>query len=975
MKRFLKLLNSNRIVRLDIVMLALFLVSGLFWYLNSERIQVSLDRECKVENAWLATTDRMGNIYVVDNNRSRILILNDKKQVLEILTDFSYIDDLIVDNEGNIYVIDTRWAADSFRVNADVVYRYNIAESVKEELFTQQYESATKHQMFGLSIVNQQLQVVSADDDKVILYGMSQPGQLQQLKEYEYEDAITMLQDIDICTGTGDIYGLDKRGSVVRFHDNGYETVYDWSLDNARQKTQPYRIEVSENGILYMTDIVSNRLLCIEKGVSKVLTTDRTGLFNVTLGEDEEGESVGICVDSNFEILDTEGNIKVEGTQIVYSLGLYAVHVLSCVLLGILILACCWFSLRILCLLFRTKMNAVQKMSRVVMLTVAIVAGIVVFQMMGEFKTMLREEKLSKLELVANNVSRSIHEEDMAAVQSTTDYMNDGFRQLMAAMENNVDYTFDDSMYVNIVRYDQESDQVYDVAFLDCSIGAYYPLEGSEAEEVIRVYETGESLRSNSVTENGGFTYVKVPILDRENNVIGVVEVGTWADVLTGQIKAIARDVLTQLAVWLVLVLFIFSEIFEILNLRMSCAGDEGDMIPLHVNRGMIFLVFTAYNLPTSFLPVYVAKMYENNWNMPSGIATSLPISINMALLGGAALIGFKLLKHFSFQKAMFGSALFSMAGDFILATASNYTMILLGLMLNGIGVGLQMNLVHTIITCAAEKKKDNSIYTIYQAGSLSGIMVGMALGAILANFIGYKMVFLATVLIWCVIAVVSMTIGSRVRLDYGRENEQKKTSSLRKFLFTRETIPFLVFILFLYVMISSFVYYYVPIYCDSLGFGSDISCIFIMLSSVCGIYLSSAATKFFTKHFGKGAMYISSAISLTALVIFAYIPSPNMMIITLLLIGFGSSFGAATRLSAFAALPQTMDYGADQATGVYDAVERAGEAVGPMLFASLFAGNFRTGIWTFVGISVTGELLYVLISFRRKKNEGLHHE
>ena len=166
----------------------------------------------------------------------------------------------------------------------------------------------------------------------------------------------------------------------------------------------------------------------------------------------------------------------------------------------------------------------------------------------------------------------------------------------------------------------------------------------------------------------------------------------------------------------------------------------------------------------------------------------------------------------------------------------------------------------------------------------------------------------------------------------------------------------------FFYVMISSFVYYYVPIYTDSKGFGSNVACLLIMVNSVCGIYLSSTTTRIFTKRFGKASVYISSVLALLALILFALLPEFNILVVSLLLLGFSTSFGTAARMTFFSRLKSAKEFGMDRATGIYDLVERAGEAVGPLLFASLFAGNFLIGILEFAGISLVAAGIYYML-------------
>lgn len=99
----------------------------------------------------------------------------------------------------------------------------------------------------------------------------------------------------------------------------------------------------------------------------------------------------------------------------------------------------------------------------------------------------------------------------------------------------------------------------------------------------------------------------------------------------------------------------------------------------------------------------------------------------------------------------------------------------------------------------------------------------------------------------------------------------------------------------------------------------------------------------------GMGSIYLSSAISLAALLLFGFNSTVPMLIVVLLLLGFAGSFAIAVRRLYFTNLRGVQEYGEESAMGVYNLMESVGESAGPILFSSIMgAANPLTGLAAF---------------------------
>ena len=169
--------------------------------------------------------------------------------------------------------------------------------------------------------------------------------------------------------------------------------------------------------------------------------------------------------------------------------------------------------------------------------------------------------------------------------------------------------------------------------------------------------------------------------------------------------------------------------------------------------------------------------------------------------------------------------------------------------------------------------------------------------------------------------------------------------------------------------MINSFVFYYVPIYGDARGFSETIVCLFLMLNSLCSVYLSVAVTGLVVRRLGEWSIYLSSVLSFAGLLLFGWKSTVLVLVFVLLLLGLASSFGSSVRQLYFTKLPGVRDYGEESAMGVFSFMDSAGESAGPVLFGSMMAGpGILPGLAGFVAVSGVMNAAYAVLFGRHRE-------
>ncbi|MCH5275163.1 MAG: MFS transporter, partial [Lachnospiraceae bacterium] len=527
--------------------------------------------------------------------------------------------------------------------------------------------------------------------------------------------------------------------------------------------------------------------------------------------------------------------------------------------------------------------------------------------------------------------------------------------------------------YCNVLCY--EDGQGFAIAYLDNSIGTYYPREEGETLELARIYETKEEVQNEVDDDTGSYIYVCVPVLDKLGAVTGVIEVGTTTNVLSNNINSMRKSVLVTLILVILIILFMFGEVLSFFEQKARYRKKKDDLrdtktpeIPLHLLRLSIFASYMAFNVASSFMPVYAARFVTDDQSLPRELAASLPLTLNMIFIGVTSVFCAPLLRRFSFRSVAIVGAGISMLGDMTLFLGQNYILLLWGLTLNGIGVGMITNSINMFIAGASKGEVRAEGFSLLNAGSLSGTACGMMLGASLAGIVGQRKVFCCSAFGWALVMVLLWVLGRHMGGRFEKERMQKK--KMGAFLTSGSVMPYILFIQFPYVIINSFVYYYVPIYGDAQGFSESIVCLLLMLNSLCSVYLSVSVTKYMTDKFKKGSIYLSSGLAFMALLLFGARSTVPMLLAVLLLLGFAGSFGVSVRQMYFTGLDGVQAYGEESAMGVYNLMDNVGGSAGPILFGSIMGGaHSLPGLAAFVGVSGVLNGIYALV-FQNKKRK-----
>jgi predicted MFS family arabinose efflux permease len=124
-------------------------------------------------------------------------------------------------------------------------------------------------------------------------------------------------------------------------------------------------------------------------------------------------------------------------------------------------------------------------------------------------------------------------------------------------------------------------------------------------------------------------------------------------------------------------------------------------------------------------------------------------------------------------------------------------------------------------------------------------------------------------------------------------------------------------------------------------------------------------------KYLGRGAVWLSTALSLGAVVIFGYFQNLYMLAFTLFLLGAAKSFGATSREIIFCDAKDVQDMGEDTAMGYYNLADNLGESLGVVVFGGIMSVGFLSGMWMLAGASAVMLGLQELLHHHHVRKQG----
>ncbi len=717
-----------------------------------------------IELGYIAKRDDQGSYYVVDSGHSRLICFDENSNIKYSLNDISnvdinelYIDDFTVDN-GLTYISASQW--NGMLLSKEVIQVFDKKKYVRT-ITTRDYSNDTinKHRFFGITVKNNILRYIETDKTAILIHSVNLKTDEDYVRRVGYFDGYN---SISACAFSGEtLYVLNKSGKINSINDKGtIEQVYStkWTNETARI---PYTMAVSKDHEIYFTDIRGRAIVKVDVADQSTKNLfEQTDSLTINLAN-KAGEF--LLVDSDGVKVTSDTGTKIFRTlnenynQIIFK----TLFIIAAMILITLLLVLIY---RVWIIVLTQKIQTLKLIAITMIIVVFSVSAVICKMQIDKFSETYRNEIMSKLENSAYVLVNQMPGRIIDKINNADDFNSAAYDTLYQVMQNAFPMNIDINrqIYCNILRLDESGENAYAIAYLDRSIGVYFPLlDKDETEEVKRLYRENSSIKGSLphlwnlgvADASGQYISLKVPIYNH-GKIEGIVALGTNISFIQDEIREITFQIFLSTIIILMLVWVGIAEavawfegkkIFE-----QALDSGKNDALPSHFIRLLIFTIFICVNLTSTFLPVWIIHNSGEFQGAELEFMASLPFTVNIFVMGVMSLVTPTLIKYLGMGHLLTISSITALYGNLMMfLIPGSYPIIFFGLILDGIGVRLVTNATYVLMTYIRDEDDKQRGFNVYNIASLTGSNFGMMLGSVLAVLLSQRITFLIVALIW----------------------------------------------------------------------------------------------------------------------------------------------------------------------------------------------------------------------------------
>ena len=378
--------------------------------------------------------------------------------------------------------------------------------------------------------------------------------------------------------------------------------------------------------------------------------------------------------------------------------------------------------------------------------------------------------------------------------------------------------------------------------------------------------------------------------------------------------------------------------------------------------RPLMFFFILAMDMSISFIPLRMADLLTDTAQLSRSVLMGLPVSMEMGMTGISVLLAGTWMKRRGIVPPMsagmvlmclgyMGSMLSATPLQFILARATV-----------GLGYG------QCILAAQAYTVKDGKLADMF-AGVYAGSLCGSALGAMLAERMGYSPVFMVSAVIFaCLIALPALLLSEKKKPDLPASasvpeavpRERLNPGQVRRLLGNRLFLGLVFLSLVPSALLSvGFLNYFLPVYLHGADISqSNIGRIF-MLYCLIIIYGGPWIGALVHKTPRKALMiFWGGLLGALALLSFTVLPAFGASLAGAVLLAAATCFNVPAQSAYLLQLDIAQVIGIDQTMGLLNAMTRIGQVLGPLSTGALVAivGVDKGALWagmTYMAITV----------------------
>ncbi|MDF2921502.1 MAG: Major Facilitator Superfamily Protein [Paenibacillaceae bacterium] len=460
-------------------------------------------------------------------------------------------------------------------------------------------------------------------------------------------------------------------------------------------------------------------------------------------------------------------------------------------------------------------------------------------------------------------------------------------------------------------------------------------------------------------------------------------------DRLNGFMIEIAASVVTSLMIAAEVIMFFLSmltagSVGARQGRRAGTVRKTADMTvqPLGVVRGLFFFFAAFQYMSMAFVPIVMTQIYRPIAGLPYEIAMSLPITVQILASILSAWISGKLVDRWGWRPVAVAGLAVMIAGTLLSAASGDPLSFIGSQVVLGLGAGCAKTAFDIFGVLVPSSGNLEKFTSGTNAGLIAGMSCSAALGAVIAEVVGFSAAFLVMAVIGVLVIAMVLLLGVNIiapsqesaaeAVAAGGEDssgqgvhsgKEGSGSGGKARGLDGKFIGYILLLVIPYFFISMYLDYYFPVYADSQGLSTaNIGHIFLLygiMTSYVGAYLCRVLTPVIRTTALMSLLLLVMAVFMS---VSALWNSVALAAFFVLLMGTVDGIMPSLQYRYVLSLDIARRLGISRAIGIEGAFSGAIRGVAPVVFglAMIYGG---LGIAAAGGIVLAAAVLFALVN------------
>ncbi|MDR2175239.1 MAG: MFS transporter [Synergistaceae bacterium] len=974
--------------------------------------QVSTLRIFTSNTSNTSNTSKGGFLVVVDKSKTRVSVVRDwevhgtARGGRESEGSYYYAEYAVTDGK-KLYIADIRYASVTTGVAAERIMQYSLDGRFEKVLFLRNYpEPAGRPLQYGniraLQYYGGALSFVLKNGPSLELYRFPEADR-PAADESAPDGSARLVRSVAppgpepekfdprhvVYSASRDaVYAMTLRAVLYAEEDGTLREISDWSGNgrNANGKNDgiPWGIAADSRGKLFVTDLARRSVAALPE-YEEIFKAPNI-VYNLYIDENDilsltDTERVFLLKEDG-KIIFSGGVFAVNGGRLFFTRFLWGI---AATLAAVALFHACSLIVRFISRKSRTQ----TRLLAVVALSTAVTSTLIGASLFGANSRRLDESRrlnLIQLTSALSEISPLGWGGDLQSIETLGDHEGEAFARIRSILAAPCDSAEKEGsyLYYMVYKFSWENNALYGVMDYENTLCTVYPMGSLRGSRYGEAASDGALFYESDSDNYGSWTYAVAPVRNSRMEIVGLLEFGynLFSDRLANarQVRSIAFDT----AVLIVLFLLLFSEGAAAAGSLLALRGRSRGVPELV--RPIMFIAYFAMCTDTTFISPLAARIFEASGAalpISGALSSALPLSLNLVCSFFASAAGAKCIDGLGTRRTLNGGILTETAGRLFCfwgAAKTDYGLLLAGMALTGLGMGMITAACDAVILSRDEKRR-GGLFADFNAGILSGVVVGVSIGSYVSKFFGYAAVFVfSAVFVFLTLFLGFLCVPSGTATAAGTDEaefqpkEKPASAALaRNFWKDKSVWSFFSLSMFPFLVILCYKDYLFPLYANGLGYSEVTVGQVLLFSGAAAIWFGPPVTEYLLERLG--AKYVNAAANalyIAGILVFAVSPSLETAVSAACVTTAAAGFGLTAQNVYFTNLEATWAYGCNRAMGAFNAADSLFLSVGPILFGALLPLGYR-GACAIVGAAGAVFLVLFLLLNRGKAARSPH--